>query len=241
MPFTFSHPAIILPLTWLPRQWYSLTGLVIGSMIPDFEYFLRMKIQSNYSHTISGLFWFDLPLGLLFAFIFHNIIRDSLIDNLPAALSSRLSVFKQFNWNRQVKNQWLVIIISLLIGAGSHLFWDSFTHTHGYFAQSIPLLTNMVSILGIQIPVLKILQHTSTLFGGIIIAYAIFRLPAIQDAKKPINRKYWIILTALTFTIITVRLVSGLDYLLYGNLITTGISGGLISLIITPWLIKENK
>lgn len=27
MPFTFSHPAIVLPLTFLPRQWFSLTGL----------------------------------------------------------------------------------------------------------------------------------------------------------------------------------------------------------------------
>ncbi|MFN7593668.1 MAG: DUF4184 family protein, partial [Bacteroidota bacterium] len=25
MPFTFSHPAIVLPLTFLPRQWFSLT------------------------------------------------------------------------------------------------------------------------------------------------------------------------------------------------------------------------
>ena len=27
MPFTFSHPAIVLPLTYLPKQWVSLTGL----------------------------------------------------------------------------------------------------------------------------------------------------------------------------------------------------------------------
>ncbi|WP_240482010.1 DUF4184 family protein [Flavobacterium psychrophilum] len=39
MPFTFSHPAIILPLRYLPRQWFSLTGLIIGSLTPDFEYF----------------------------------------------------------------------------------------------------------------------------------------------------------------------------------------------------------
>ncbi|WP_113654854.1 DUF4184 family protein, partial [Pedobacter namyangjuensis] len=30
MPFTFSHPAIVLPLTYLPKKWFSLTGLVIG-------------------------------------------------------------------------------------------------------------------------------------------------------------------------------------------------------------------
>ena len=39
MPFTFSYPAIVLPLTYLPRRWFSLTGLIIGSLTPDFEDF----------------------------------------------------------------------------------------------------------------------------------------------------------------------------------------------------------
>lgn len=59
MPFTFSHPAIVLPLTSLPKRCISVTGFVIGSLTPDFEYFIRMKVKSEYSHTISGLFWFD--------------------------------------------------------------------------------------------------------------------------------------------------------------------------------------
>ena len=122
MPFTFSHPAIVLPLTFLPRQWFSLTGLVIGSLIPDFEYFLRMRIKSTYSHTIDGLFWFDLPLGLLLAFIFHNTVRNRLYDNLPTFLKSRFLTFKQFNWNRYFKRNCFVVAISILIGATSHIF-----------------------------------------------------------------------------------------------------------------------
>ena len=86
MPFTFSHPAIILPLTYLPRRWFSLTGLIIGSLTPDFEYFIRMTPYSLYSHTLSGLFWFDIPLGLLLCFIFHNLVRDSLCSNLPTEI-----------------------------------------------------------------------------------------------------------------------------------------------------------
>ena len=54
MPFTFSHPAIVLPLKYLPKKWFSFTGLIIGSMTPDFEYFLRMKVKSDYSHTLNG-------------------------------------------------------------------------------------------------------------------------------------------------------------------------------------------
>ena len=241
MPFTFSHPAIILPLTFLPKQWFSLTGLVIGSLTPDFEYFLRMRIKSNYSHTIDGLFWFDLPLGLLLAFVFHNIVRDTLYDNFPTILKSRFSAFKQFNWNRHFRQNWLVVSISILIGSASHIFWDSFTHDHGYFVQIIPTLQNSVDILNRQIPILKILQHSSTLLGGLLIAFAIYKLPTKKTESENINLKYWAILAVLTLTIITIRLLSGLDFKQYGNVIVTAISAGLISLIITPWLTKTKK
>jgi hypothetical protein len=241
MPFTFSHPAIILPLTFLPRKWFSLTGLVIGSLTPDFEYFLRMRIQSNYSHTITGLFWFDLPLGILLAFIFHNIVRDSLFENSPLILKSRLATFKQFNWNNYFKTNWIITIMSFLIGAVSHVFWDSFTHDQGYFVQTIPALTNSVQIFSIQIPILKILQHSSTFLGGLVIAFALFKLPVDKKITGQFNLKYWIILTVSTFAIITIRLISGLDYKLYGHLIVTTISAGLISLTLIPWLTGPKK
>jgi len=242
MPFTFSHPAIVLPLTFLPRQWFSLTGLVIGSLTPDFEYFIRMRIQSNYSHTIDGLFWFDLPLALSLAFIFHNLVRDSLFNNLPTFLKSRFSTFRQFDWNvRHFKRNWLVVTISILIGAASHIFWDSFTHDHGYFVQKIPALQSSVDILGGQIPILKILQHSSTLLGGLVIAFAIYKLPTNKTEPENINLKYWAILAGITFTVIAIRLLSGLDLKQYGNVIVTAISAGLISLTITPWLTRTKE
>jgi hypothetical protein len=241
MPFTFSHPAIVLPLTFLPRQWFSLTGLVIGSLTPDFEYFLRMRIKSNYSHTIDGLFWFDLPLGLLLALIFHNIVRDSLFDNFPSILKSRFLAFRQFDWNDHFKRKWFVVTISILIGAASHIFWDSFTHDHGYFVQTIPALQNSLNFFGGQIPILKILQHSSTFIGGLVIAYAIYKLPSNNIEKEIINSKYWTILVTLTLIIIAVRLLSGLELKQYGKLIVTAISAGLISLILTPWLTRTKE
>lgn len=241
MPFTFSHPAIVLPLTYLPRQWFSLTGLVIGSLTPDFEYFLRMRIKSNYSHTIDGLFWFDLPLGLLLAFIFHNIARNSLFDNCPTILKTRFIAYRQFDWNGYFKRNWFVVIISILIGAASHMFWDSFTHDHGYFVQTIPTLQNTVDFLDRQIPILKILQHGSTLLGGLAIAITIYKLPTNKTEKENINLKYWIIVIGLSLTIIVVRLSTGLELKQYGNVIVTAISAGLISLIITPWVTRTKK
>lgn len=117
-------------------------------------------------------------------------------------------------------------------------FMDSFTHDHGYFVQAIPALQNSVDFLGRQIPMLKILQHSSTLLGGLVIAFAIYKLPTNELKNERINLKYWAILAGLTLTIIMIRLFSGLDFKQYGNVIVTAISAGLISLIITPWLTR---
>jgi hypothetical protein len=134
-----------------------------------------------------------------------------------------------------------VVTISILIGAASHIFWDSFTHDHGYFVQTIPALQNSVDFLGRQIPILKILQHSSTLLGGLVIAFAIYKLPTNKTENENINLKYWAILAGLTLTIITIRLLNGLDFKQYGNVIVTAISAGLISLTITPWLTRTKE
>ncbi len=235
MPFTFSHPAIVLPLTSLSKKWFSLTGLVIGSLTPDFEYFLRMRIKSNYSHTLDGLFWFDLPLGLLLAFIFHNSVRNSLFDNLPLFLKSRFVAFKRFNWNDYFKKNWFVVVISILIGASSHILWDSFTHEHGYFVQAIPALTSTVDIWGNQIPILKILQHSSTIIGGLFIVFAIYKLPTNKTENTTLNLNYWAILIGLALFIVVTRILCGLDIRQYGNVFVTGISAFMISLVLTPF------
>lgn len=239
MPFTFVHPAIVFPLTYLRRNCFSLTGLIIGSMTPDFEYFLRMRIQSNYSHTLSGLFWFDLPLGLLVAFLFHTIVRDQFFNNLPDFLKLRFYIFKRFNWNQYFKMNWYIVITSILIGALSHILWDSFTHDSGYFVQKLPMLRETIDILGKQIPVLKIAQHTSTIFGICTIVLILYKLPLTKIEKSQINPKYWIVVTVLSFIILIMRFIFGLELNEYGNVIVTTITALLISLIITPLILRS--
>jgi hypothetical protein len=239
MPFTFSHPAIVLPLAYLPSRWVSLTGLVIGSLVPDFEYFLRMRIQSNYSHTLGGLFWFDLPLGILLAFIFHNIVRSSLIENLPDFLKERFLIFERFRWNQFFKKNYLVVIISILAGAASHILWDGFTHHGGYFVEKLPTLAGTYKVFGLEMPLLKILQHSSTIIGGLVITFTIWKIPPTERNSSSINLRYWFIVGVLTIGIVGVRLVTGLDYRVYGNLIVSAISGLMIALIITPFLTRR--
>jgi hypothetical protein len=239
MPFTFSHPAIVLPLIFLKRQWLSATGLIIGSMTPDFEYFLRMKVQSEYSHTLLGLLWFDLPFGLLLCFLYHGIVRNSLINNSPLFLKERLPLYKRFDWTDYFKNNWLRVVASLLVGAFSHLVWDSFTHDTGFFVRRFPNFQNPISFADWELPAYKLLQHLSTLAGGLFIIITLLTLKKHSASVTNQFYKYWSLVIAITLTVLIVRLAFGLSYRQYGNVIVTVISGGLVSLLVTPLILKR--
>ncbi len=241
MPFTFSHPAVILPLTYLPKKWISLTALIIGSLIPDFEYFIRMKPFSLYSHTLGGVFWFDLPLAILLAFIFHNTVRNSLYNNLPAFFQIRFANFKSFDWNSYFRQNWVVVIISVLIGAFSHLLWDSFTHETGYFVERYSLLSNKISLGSFTVPVYKIMQHGSTLVGGLILLLVIFKLPKSKREVYKISWQYWITFAVIVVLVLMTRFLLGLDYRLYGQVIVTFISAVMIALILTAFVVSHKN
>ena len=234
MSFTFAHPVIILPLkNKYLSKYFSLTALVVGSIFPDFEYFIRMTLRTVYSHTILGVFLFNLPLGLLFCFIFHNIIRNELFVNLPYFLRLRLSVYTEFNWNSYFIKNPIKIIFSLLIGSFSHILWDSFTHITGLFVEKINFLRYSFIVSNISIPVYKILQHSGSVIGCLIIFILIMKLKRHNDSNK-INIWYWFSVIFIISTIFIIKLYNGMNLKLYGNIIVIFISSTLIALIITP-------
>ncbi|UII25200.1 DUF4184 family protein [Fulvivirga maritima] len=239
MPFTFSHPAVVLPFGLLSKRWFSLTGLIIGSMVPDFEYFIRMRVNSIYSHTINGIFWFDLPLALLLAFIFHGVIRNELFDHLPFYFQLRFSKWKSFHWNGYFRSHFFVVTISIVLGTLSHLFWDAFTHEHGYFVKAIPGLAYHISLFGYTIPYFKCLQHISTLVGLIFIVITVSRLPKNEVTLIKPKLKFWLLFIGIAALVLIVRFWCGLEISQYGHVIVSMISASLISLIVTCLLFSR--
>ncbi len=235
MPFTFTHPAIILPLQKAFPKWFSMTGLIVGSLVPDFEYFIRMTPYSEYSHTIWGTFSFNLPLGILLTFIFHLIVKKDLIENLPEGWQRKLFLLKELDWIDYFKKHWIIVVISIIIGAYSHIFWDAFTHRDVYFVQLLDLKRTVTAY---EIPIYKILQHSSTLIGGCYLLFYFFKIPEITKFTQPPNLKYWLSIITLTIMVLGIRFWLGLSIYNYGSVIVTGISGVMISVIIVPFLKK---
>jgi hypothetical protein len=235
MPFTFSHPAAVLPFSYLSKRWLSLTGLVMGSMTPDFEYFLRMRILSKYSHTWAGLFWYDVPLGLLLVLIYNILIKDELIYHLPGFLNRRLSIYK----NTGEPRHWsyvLIVIFSVLLGAFTHIVWDGFTHPMGYFVLRSHSLRHHISIANHVFQTFNILQQISSLAGAAYIIIAVATLPAREQTKAQSIILYWLILLIAAIIVVLVRIACGLSWQQYGDVIIAAISGMLIGLILTSIL-----
>ncbi|WP_317207861.1 hypothetical protein [Joostella atrarenae] len=70
-------------------------------------------------------------------------------------------------------------------------------------------------------------------------AFAIYQLPKEKNITKKINLKYWLIFVELTFVIILIRLLSGLEIIEYGNVIVSSISAGILSLILTSIILNK--
>lgn len=174
MPLTLAHPAIAIPLRNVLGRFGVLSALVIGSTIPDLVYFWPVGTGRVQSHSVAGLFWFCLPAGIAAYLLFHWLLTPVLGFVAPYAIKSRLH--PRFTSGDLPETNIVSICVSLLVGATTHLVWDSVTHETGYLVSHLPLLqTPLFDLGGYRFFTYKVLQHASTLIGCIIILYLLSR------------------------------------------------------------------
>jgi hypothetical protein len=191
MPFTAAHPAAILPLLRNSR-WFSATGLIAGSVAPDFEYFLLLPLFSTSSHSLEGLLLFNVPVAVVVATIFQLLIRKPMVAHLPDWLQQRALAVPELQWMTYLRTRWITFLFSVIVGAATHLLWDSFTHEAGYFAQKWPVLSYKVSTPWKEMMICRFLQHGSTVAGGLAILLYISRLKTVPVLKNVSTRnKVW--------------------------------------------------
>jgi hypothetical protein len=144
MPFTLSHPLFAAPLKKVIPS-LSLTGLILGSMAPDIEYFIAMQPFRSIGHSIPGFFLLVLPICLAFAFAFHRIIKPEIPELLPNIRGiSEYAASLNRPWRMATAAEWLIFCLSLFIGFYSHVILDHFTHSGGFFVMRLPFLQSMI-------------------------------------------------------------------------------------------------
>ena len=236
MPFTLAHPAIVLPLKYLPKKWISTTALIVGSVVPDAESYLRMYAEKDLTHSWAGFFLFGLPFGLLMCFVFHNVVRNPLIENLPSFFYRKFSRFTTFNWNKRFREHWLIVILSLVIGGASHFLWDSFSHFDGWLFRQYPALNGNIMIQDRLLEIPYLIQYISTLLGVLILLFFIIQLPS-SNKKRTSNSswKFWLfILVVATIILIPRKIklpVNSMDDMMIAIISACGMALILVSLI----------
>jgi hypothetical protein len=241
MPFTTAHIAAILPLKKFCPQIFSISSLVIGSMIPDFEYFIRMTLYGHYGHTLNGIFIFDIPLGIILYIIFHEIVRLPSITYLPTYFYSRFGSAAHFEWKPYFLKNFAKIVLSLFIGIMTHFIWDSFTHDEEYFfAKYVPILLENINVFGHNMPLHYFLQILSTFVGMIILFWYAHLLPSKYSKRVKSNEKifnFWVLVLILAVIIGSIRWSIGMpNEKIVGQLIVVCVSSSLLSLLIVSFI-----
>ena len=169
MPYPIAHPAAVVPLHRLLGRLSVPSALAIGSVVPDFWYVLPI-FQRGDSHSPEGLFFFCLPVGFA-AYILFHLLKAPALALLPRALAERLWACSPVLFPAA---SFTAVCVSLLLGAETHLLWDSLTGDELYG---------------------RIVRHGSTLLGGaFVIWWAAQKIKAaprlhLERTLSPVLRK----------------------------------------------------
>jgi hypothetical protein len=171
MPWTFAHPAAVLPLRRFCPRYLSFPALIVGSTMPDFGYYVPGTDFATHAHSFSGLIETCLPTGLLVLCVLC-LLRKPLCFLLPQPHRAAMGVVVDvpIAWSLKLL---LRVMASLVIGAATHLIWDAFTHQRDLAGLHIELLqAPMFEIGTTPMPVYYALQWLSTLAGAAILIVA---------------------------------------------------------------------
>jgi len=146
MPFTLAHPAAIVPIFRLSKRNFVLVDLTIGSIAPDFIYFIPILANRSQSHSFMSLIWYCLPMGLAAFVVFFLFFAPLIIVIAPKRLSSRLP--RDWQFGRVPHVPVFSLSIAILVGALTPIIWDYFTHADGWPIALFPMLNQVIVSVG---------------------------------------------------------------------------------------------
>jgi hypothetical protein len=229
MPFTFAHPAAVLPFA--RQKFLPMSALVIGSLTPDFQYFLTMKLTGRYGHSFEGLFFFNLPVGILLFLIFHGLVKRPLIAHLPRGLSGRFSALYDKPLREYFTHYGLGVMAAIMLGAATHIVWDSFTHAQTPTTRSIAWLQDEVDVFVVgAMARYRVFQHLSTLVGMAAIAMYVVRLPVNHSKFSSYSFRYWWVVVGSSLWVLAIRWGVGFEY--FGDVVASTIASGCIGVVV---------
>ncbi len=172
MPFTVSHVAAVLPgaRTALPTA-----ALVVGAMAPDIPYFLPRGPWGLPTHTLGGIVVWAPLLGLVALLAWYLLLARAAYAWAPRQLGQRLpepvAARERFGSVRAAA----LVYAALVVGAATHVVWDSFTHNDGWVVERVPALLSTVTWLPGDLAIYRWAQYASSVVGVAILLWWVVR------------------------------------------------------------------
>lgn len=174
MPWTFSHPAAVLPFRRLYPERLNFPALVIGSVAPDAGYYVNQFEIARWAHSLVGAVVVCIPSGLLLLFMFL-LMRRPLWFLLPEPHRSALEPLVADRSYRRA-SYLPAAMTSIVLGAWTHVIWDAFTHGGTWITERVAMLREVWLQVGeFEFQGYSVLQHSSTVMGAAVLGIAYFR------------------------------------------------------------------
>ncbi|MFJ8886333.1 DUF4184 family protein [Streptomyces sp. NPDC102402] len=177
MPFTLSHAAAVLPgirRSGVGRGPLVASALVAGSFAPDLTYYADTVVPramefGEVTHAVWGVFTVDVLItGALVAL--WLMLREPLVALLPGSVQGRVHTFlrgRRREPGRPVPREAAWFVLSAVIGSGTHVVWDAFTHHDRWGTELIPVLGRSVG----GHPVFQLVQYGSSAVALVVLAW----------------------------------------------------------------------
>jgi Domain of unknown function (DUF4184) len=164
-----SHPAPALLLkAWKPAAFSGL-GLVLGTVVPDLAFMLRLDNESQASHTFLGQIYVTVPLVLVLHGLTTGLVLPWLLPLLPDGPPLHLHALAATRPAQRLAD-WLRVAFSGWLGGLTHVALDGFTHGEhsGWAVPFLPALRTLVPLPGGMAPLHDVLHPVASVLLGML-------------------------------------------------------------------------
>ncbi|PFG44854.1 uncharacterized protein DUF4184 [Isoptericola jiangsuensis] len=226
MPFTPAHAAVVLPLR---RLGLPLSALVAGATVPDTPMFLPGRPGYDVTHSLWAVLTLDVLLASFAVWLWFAMVRDAYADVTPwvrdrVPARARLSA-----------RQWTLVPVAAVLGALTHVVWDSATHEGRPVAETVPwLATEHAGIAGAQWA-----QWASGVLGLlVVVAYTVrwlAREPVAPRASRVSRPLAWFLVAPAAAVVAGTVALAGADALHHGAVgaAVAGVQGLVLAAAVT--------